>query len=244
MSARILIAGDSHGDFRTLIRAVHEHRPAAVISVGDLQLQRPLQEELAPILELTEFWYVHGNHDTDSEADFSNLWGSTLAERNLHGRVVEIAGVRVAGLGGVFRERAWMPPAEPAFESLEAFLRSQHAARRGHDHLPRIHRSTIFPDVYQRLARKRADVLVTHEAPSAHPHGFEAIDLLAAALGVTRVFHGHHHDSLDYSAFNSASPFQAFGVGLRGIADLDGSKVAEGEKDAERAHRARHPWAR
>lgn len=242
MNPRILIAGDSHGDFHTLIRAVRKHRPAAVISVGDLQPQRPLQEELAPILELTEFWYVHGNHDTDSEADFSNLWGSALAQRNLDGRVVEIAGVRVAGLGGVFRGRAWMPPAKPTFESLDAFLRAHDTARPGHENLPRIHRSTIFPEVYHRLGRERAEVLVTHEAPSAHPHGFEAIDLLAAAIGATRVFHGHHHDSLDYSAFNAESPFRAFGVGLRGISDLDGTRIVAGEKGAERAERVRRRW--
>jgi hypothetical protein len=77
--------------------------------LGDIQARRPLQVELAPILALTEVWFIPGNHDTDSDADHDHLFGSELADRNLHARVVEIAGFRVAGLGGVFRESIQMP---------------------------------------------------------------------------------------------------------------------------------------
>jgi cytosine/adenosine deaminase-related metal-dependent hydrolase len=44
------------------------------------------------------------------------------------------------------------------------------------------------------LSKLRADILVTHEAPSCHPYGFAAIDALARAMGVVRSFHGHQHD--------------------------------------------------
>ena len=88
--------------------------------------------------------------------------------------------------------------------------------------LPLTHRSTIFPDDYERLVKQRADILVTHEAPSAHPHGFAAIDDLARSLGVKKTFHGHHHDQLDYSAERTRLGFDAFGVGFRGIFDQDG----------------------
>jgi hypothetical protein len=65
----------------------------------------------------------------------------------------------------------------------------------------RLHqRSTIFGEVYDRLAAQDADVLVTHEAPAPHPYGWPALNELARALGVCQVFHGHQHDRLDYRA--------------------------------------------
>lgn len=181
----ILFCGDPHGHFGHIIEAVQEHQPAAVILLGDLQAQRPLEVELALILDKTEVWFIHGNHDTDSEADHDNLFGSKLANRNLHGRVVEIAGQRIAGLGGV-----------------------------------------IFPVDYERLQKQRADILVTHEAPSSHPHGF-AIDELASRMGVSKAIHGHHNDQLDYSAERTRLGFNAFGVGFRGIIDQDGLRRTE-----------------
>ena len=111
----ILFCGDPHGQFGHIIEAVHEHRPAAVILLGDLQAKRPLEVELSSILDLTDIWFIHGNHDTDSEADHDNLFGSKLANRNLHGKVVEVAGRRIAGLGGVFRGKVWSPPAPATF---------------------------------------------------------------------------------------------------------------------------------
>ncbi len=43
----------------------------------------------------------------------------------------------------------------------------------------------------------RADVLVTHEAPSCHKHGFAGIDVAAAACRARLVVHGHHHATYD-----------------------------------------------
>lgn len=54
----------------------------------------------------------------------------------------------------------------------------------------------IYPEDVYRLASQRADVLVTHEAPSCHPYGWAALDDLARAMGVKRTFHGHTHDDL------------------------------------------------
>jgi hypothetical protein len=62
------------------------------------------------------------------------------------------------------------------------------------------HLSSIFPDTYDAIGDQRADVLVTHEAPSCHRHGFKTIDFLAQIMGVHTSFHGHHHDSIDYTA--------------------------------------------
>jgi hypothetical protein len=45
------------------------------------------------------------------------------------------------------------------------------------------HMTTIFNDDYLRLSTMSADILVCHEARSAHKYGYAAIDELAHALG-------------------------------------------------------------
>jgi predicted phosphodiesterase len=99
-NAEILIFGDPHGDFAPVIAAVQRLRPEAIVLLGDIQARQPLHIELRPIMGITEVWFIEGNHDTDSDADYDNLWGSELADNNLHGRGVEIGGYKVAGLGG------------------------------------------------------------------------------------------------------------------------------------------------
>lgn len=212
---KLMFFGDPHGSFDFVIRCAQKYRPEAIILLGDIQAQRPLELELAPILDLTEAWFIHGNHDTDSDADHDNLFGSELAHRNLHGRVVEVGGYRVAGLGGVFRESIWSPPLQPAYRSAIDRLKVIRPAERWRGGLPRRHRSSIFPDEYERLALQRADILVTHEGLGGHPHGWKALDDLANSLGVRLVVHGHLHQTIDYVAdgrLDPAAGYQAFGV--------------------------------
>ena len=228
---QIFFCGDVHGCFDHIIEAVTEHEPAAIILLGDVQAQRPLEKELALILDNTEIWFIHGNHDTDSEADYDNLFGSALADRNLDGRVVNIAGVRIAGLGGIFRGQVWWPPEAPSYTSAKAFERQHGAGNRWRNGLTLRHRSTIFPDTYERLAALHADVLVTHEGPSVHPHGFAALDELARQMGVRQTFHGHHHDRIDYSGHWDQLGYRAFGVGFCGITALDGAVIRVGDYD-------------
>lgn len=228
---QIFFCGDVHGDFTQVIDVVRSRCPAAIVFLGDLQPRRSLADELRHILDLTDIWWIHGNHDTDSDADYDNLFESTLADRNLHGRVVEIAGHRVAGLGGVFRGQVWMPPAEPKFQSSAEYAAKCGKGNLWRGGLPRKHRSSIFPEEYLRLAGERADILVTHEAPRAHPHGFNAIDELAYKLGVRTAFHGHHHDRRDYSAHAAPAGFVAYGVGFCGITDQDGQVIVAGKYD-------------
>lgn len=212
---KLMFFGDPHGDFDFVIRGVQRHAPEAIVLLGDLQPRRPLQIELASILDLTEVWFIHGNHDTDSEADHDNLFGSELAHRNLHGRVVEVAGFQVAGLGGVFRETIWAPPLDPAFVSVADRLRVIRPRERWREGLPLRHRSSIFPDEYQHLSQQRADILVTHEGLGGHPHGWRALDDLATSLRVQLVVHGHLHQTIDYVAdgrLDPAAGYQAFGV--------------------------------
>ncbi len=215
---KLMFFGDPHGDLKPVIAAVERFRPEAIVLLGDIQARQPLHVELSPILDLTEVRWIPGNHDTDSDGDFDRLFGSELADRNLHGRVVEISGYKVAGLGGIFRSKIWdprQPIKEAASASADALHRSMRREERWRDGIARRHRSTICPDEYQQLLRSPpADILVTHEAPAAHPHGCQAIDELTEALGVQLVVHGHHHQNIAEGTLTAAAPFRAFGVDM------------------------------
>ena len=96
---------------------------------------------------------------------------------------------KVAGLGGVFRGQIWMPPASPCYSSpRRIYQKKLGKATTWRGGLPRRHRSTIFSSVYDKLKECKADVLVTHEAPSIHAKGFECLDILADQLGVNISF--------------------------------------------------------
>jgi len=243
----ILFCGDPHGRFDHILEAADKHQVSAVVLLGDLEAPAPLSQVLAPIKEIT--WLIHGNHDTDSDLSFAHLWDDELGQRrSLHGQVVELpGGVRVAGVGGVFRESVWHPDpgsknrGQPFFHSPQ-----EHAARtprqdrcRGMQH--RKHWSSIYPEVIDKMADLRADVLVTHEAPGYHPHGFEILDTLAQSMRARTTVHGHQHDRLDSSARWPAQGFQSHGVGLRGITALtpEGEMVViqPGELDEVRTWR-------
>lgn len=251
----VWLCGDVHGDLRTLQRALKQVPvlPQAVILLGDLDPPEPVGHWLAPIAaQRIDIWFIHGNHETDTDAAFLDMFHAPGAERNINGRVVDVAGLRIAGLGGVFREEVWYPPAPAHFANYDALyehwlVRTPMSQRQALPALaslderpvfsPRLrkHHSSIFPDVYHRLADQQADVLIVHEAPSCHPHGFVAIDLLAQAMGVHHVVHGHHHDALDYRSASEQLGFHALGVGLRGITTLAGDVIVAGELDDMRA---------
>ncbi|WP_323002668.1 metallophosphoesterase family protein [Denitromonas sp.] len=217
----ILFCGDPHGLFEQITEAVRAHQPEAVILLGDMEASRPLHVELAEVLDLTELWWIPGNHDTDEERFTAHLFDGPLADRNLHGRVVTIAGLRVAGLGGVFRGKVWAPPAPPLFESYRDLMRDMKGRGRrrnspapaGRSSQERLHLSTIFPADWQALARQRADVLVTHEAPSVHRHGWPALDELGRALGVRLHVHGHHHNHEEYAGAVARLGYRVRAVG-------------------------------
>ena len=181
--------------------------------------------------------WIPGNRDADSPSDFDHLFNSALAGRNRHGRVITVAGTRIAGLGGVFREKVWMPPAEPIYGSAAELLRDTKRTARGRGGLPLKHRSTILHNDYLHLARLQADVLVSHEAPGAHPQGNEAIEMLGVAMGVARIFYGHTHDSINYTRTNTTTGVEMHGVGLSGITTLSGTRIIPRELDEARSNR-------
>jgi hypothetical protein len=238
MSTEILFCGDVHGQLDHVVDTALRLRPMSVVLLGDIEAPAPLHTELAPIRDIV--WWIAGNHDTDHPASWSNLVDSELADRRLDGRVVTLPdGTRLGGLGGVFRQEVWYPPAAASFDRYDDWLASRQSGWRKREAMYQSqrlkHRSTIFATDYLRLARCRADILVTHEAGASHRHGFAAIDELASALGVGSTFHGHQHDRLDYSVRWAELGFRAFGVGLRGICDRQGRVVVPGELDAQRA---------
>ncbi len=193
--------GDPHGNFRAVKQAVREGAPKLSLFLGDFDLERPMEEELAPLMQAgSEVYYIHGNHDADGEAWHDFVFNGEMASRNISGHVVEFNGLKIAGLGGVFRAGVWHPKdgdGKPHYTTREEFL---NANRRNawRDGLPLRQRSTIFPEDFNGLLGKEADILITHEAPSSHAYGYSEIDDLAELLGVKVIVHGHLHK--DYSA--------------------------------------------
>jgi hypothetical protein len=226
----IWFCGDVHGQFGHVLETLEKHPrdgyPLAVVFLGDLDPQEPLSRIFRRFLDAgIEPWFIHGNH----EPEHANVWQYTLDcwERNLHGRVETIAGIRIAGLGGTFRNDIWFPDhdfahPEPRFQTYNEYIKQ----RQPNAGWARQHSATIFPDVVQELSRQRADVLVTHEGPSCHPDGFATIDRLAATMGVKKLFHGHHHQDISY---DTELGFDAFQVGLRGIRELSGAIIKIGD---------------
>ncbi|MGN5143161.1 metallophosphoesterase family protein [Aeromonas caviae] len=211
----ILFCGDPHGEFEHIIQHVQQSKPAAVIMLGDLCLSQSFEQTFYPILERTEVWFIHGNHDTDEVRYHDHLFA--CSERNLHGRVTEIDGFKIAGLGGIFRSQIWYPPSSPRYTTKKGFIAHCGKGNLWRGDMPRKHRSSIFPEDIQCFEGLKADILVTHEAPIAHPHGFLAIDELAQSLGATTIIHGHHHEPFSYDE-NAA-----FNIGIHGLMELDPS---------------------
>ena len=261
MSPIIWFAGDVHGQvLKHVLRALEKtpmfERPVAIIYLGDLDPASSLKDDFKVLQDVgVEPWLVHGNHEIDGGPE---MWRRVLqvSDRNLHGRVVHIAGLRVAGLGSVFRGQVWYPSndgghVEPQFESYEEYekhvrqkqgLERRLAKLKGRvppDSVQRLldplqvrdllkHSTTIFPNIVKELSRQEADVLVCHEAPSCHQHGFQVIDALARSLKIRALYHGHHHRDVTYPDTKAKLGFDAYQVGYRGITDLSGSVIVRG----------------
>ncbi len=219
---RILFAGDPHGNFKPLIESVHKYRPEAVILLGDYDLDEPLEKYLEEIADVTEIWWIAGNHDFETPNRYNNLFNSTFSDRSLHLKVTEIAGLKVAGLSGIFLGRVWYPPQQPRWLGKQHFLCNQ-SANLQQPELSLKYKSAIWPDEFEAFKLQKADILVSHEAPGSHRHGFKVISELAAAMGVKHVFHGHLHESYKGIIKNN---IKVLGVANTAVADLLGNRVS------------------
>lgn len=222
VSKKILFAGDPHGNFRPLITAVHQNAPEAVVLLGDYDLEQPLEKALQEIVGLTEVWWIAGNHDFETPNKHHNLFHSAFAENSLHLKVVEVAGFRIAGLGGIFLGRVWYPPQAPKWRNKQDYLDSQRAHVRSMG-MPLKYQSAIWHDEFNQLAQLKADILVSHEAPGSHKHGFSVIGELAVAIGAKHIFHGHLHEN--YAKIIKQN-IHVFGVADAAVADLTGNIIS------------------
>ena len=216
---RILFAGDPHGNFKPLIAAVYKHQPEAVVLLGDYDLDMPLDICLQEIIGLTEIWWIAGNHDFETPGKYHNLFHSALASNSLHLKVTEIAGLRIAGLGGIFLGRVWYPPQSPKWRNKQHYLYHQPVNIQNPD-IPLKYKSAIWHEEFEALKKLKADILVSHEAPGSHRHGFSVIGELAAAMGAKCIFHGHLHENYARTIKNNIN---VFGVANMAVADLLGN---------------------
>ena len=92
-SQEVFFCGDPHGYFDHILKAAQEHRPKAMVILGDLQPPAPMHEVLEDILSFVDVWWIPGNHDTDNDYFYDRLWRSELASHNLHGRVALVNGL-------------------------------------------------------------------------------------------------------------------------------------------------------
>lgn len=219
----ILFYGDPHGSFGPLIEACHKHQPQAAIMLGDMQLTQSPESVFAELPKTTALWCIHGNHDTDTREQFEHCFESSLNEVNLHGRVVTIAGYRIAGLGGVFRHKTYHPQSnpEPQFPTRDAYLTGPPVQ----SHMPVKHHSSIWLEDIENFKGQQADILVTHEAPSSHELGFAKIDELAEMLGVKIIVHGHHHENTWQTLNLTHGEVRVMGVALAASRTLDGHVI-------------------
>ena len=195
----ILFLGDPHMNFETAKAAAASYEmPGTIVCVGDFELPYPIRspEVFGGLFAAGwQFLYVIGNHDTDTCQQFDYLdsdmgvhhWG------NPHRKVAVVDGVRIAGLGGVFKGRIWSPGGDPRFASRAAWMNGHRQRWLGG--LPLHLVNAIFPENFELLARQRADILVCHEGPSSvgQDMGWTAIDDLAHRMGCGLIVHGHHH---------------------------------------------------
>lgn len=245
MTGPVLFAGDPHGKFHHINRAGIHSKASAVVLLGDMEAQRPLDQELQPLLDagIPVYW-IAGNHDTGKEPSFVHLVDSKLAANNIAGRVVALPdGRKLVGLPGIFRGSVFDPrlPTPPLFRNRKEHTMATPRQARWRDSVPLRHWSSIYPDEFDALADLRADILVSHEAPGYHSHGFALIDDLARSIGAVVAVHGHHHDSLDSSDRWVQQGFKTHGVGLRGVVSIDmegnATVVLPGELDEQRNYR-------
>lgn len=231
----IWFVGDVHGQFKYIEESllVASRQPRWIIFTGDIDIDhKPFREALAPIYRAApglKVAFIHGNHDGDSHAHWEMLHncGSAIP---LHGRVIDMGGVLVAGLGGHFVGRVWYPPDDPKHLNRETALGGGAFRFRDGQRPASRYLVAIYPEDVQEMAVQRADILVTHEAPSCHESGFEVLDDLARQMKVARAFHGHQHDDKthEYALQRDRLGFDAIALRYCQIKNGLGEEIFEG----------------
>lgn len=240
MADDVVFIGDVHRQWHHVLRGLDKEprTPRAAVLLGDMECDRPLDELAAPLLDsgIAVHW-IWGNHDYDGGPEmWRNLTDAALNPRTapfcLNARVTDIAGLRIAGLGGTFRRRVWEPPADPRLHGRDALPDDMATLGWPQDQADAMARAlaamAIWPEDVAALDGQQADVLVTHEAPSSHPQGFAAIDAIARRLGARLIIHGHHHVCYRASAEDG---LQVQGVGAGWAVNIHGEAWWTGEPE-------------
>lgn len=211
----LLFYGDPHGEWRPLRETLRTESPDAVILLGDCDLHRPLSDELGDTLPSPDrLFFILGNHEADRQCFYDHLISAAPATNHLNAKVVDIAGVRIAGLSGTFDQHIWHPDlneGEPFFRTREDALWNLHAkGRRSGLKLPLRYKVAVWYEDYETLFAESCDVLVLHDAPPPHRYGHAAFADLAEAMGARLIVHGHHHERYEDV---TSSGIQVIGLG-------------------------------
>ena len=178
--------GDIHGDFASVRRIMSRHPDVPFwISVGDLADDEGRYQAVdAPL-----YWIKGNNENFDVIAE-GNLPASLRFLEN--GRVVEVDGVRVAGLGGTFAPTWYNTAASALPHPRKGTARATALADK--------RRHFVKEEVDRAKALEGVDVLMSHEA--ARPYrvgnrrpdaGRTAINEVLAAMKPRLHLFGHHH---------------------------------------------------
>ncbi len=182
-SSPIIFAGDPHGRLAGIVRCCQRlPRAGLLILVGDQELSAPLDGCLRPLYAVGwECKWILGNHDCENHEQYDNLVGSLARypDSYIGRRVVDVSGLRIAGLSGIFKGRVWYPKdgnEVSCYATRKEYMRqvrhfewwrpnysgSDVLELRG---MPLGMRDAIFPEDVERLLQERLDVIVSHEAP-------------------------------------------------------------------------------
>ncbi|ANT62880.1 hypothetical protein AYJ57_20560 (plasmid) [Salipiger sp. CCB-MM3] len=198
MNSEFLIYGDPHGKWNPLFEAI-DSSTRTVIVLGDFSDGKldpsgadRTREAFGRLIDMgLDLRFIIGNHDASLDNQIDLL--KDFDGHRIDGKIIEVGGLRIAGLGGIVREKVWRGDGEALVASEAELIARTPRNERINGGLPRKHLTTIMPWTVESLRAQKADVLITHEAPSCHEHGFEFIDQLAADMDVSLVIHGHHH---------------------------------------------------
>ena len=180
--------GDIHGAFDVARQIVAKHPEIPFwLCVGDLATDDGRYESVgAPV------YWIHGNND-----NFDAIASGDLP-RDLHhipnGTLVEIAGLRVAGLGGTFAPTWYDTPASDLPHPRKGSAKATELADK--------RRHFVREEVEACKSLRGADVLMTHEAASPFrpfpggrgpDAGKRQVNEVLAAMRPRLHLFGHHH---------------------------------------------------
>ena len=94
---KTLIIADAHGYFEEIndYCKVNSHICENIVLLGDQEAKQDIKFEL---FNFKNIYFIFGNHD-ETEQIVSNH--AAISENNLHCKIVENNGIKVAGIGGI-----------------------------------------------------------------------------------------------------------------------------------------------